>query len=76
MKVETDIIASISASLTGRAVIQAFDVTLTDHFQYRSQFLHMRVTNRPNIFVDQGQISDPDFISDTHQRKIVQYADN
>jgi hypothetical protein len=35
----------------------------------------MQVTNRPNIFVDQGQFSDPDFISGTHQRKNVKFAD-
>ena len=40
-----------------------------------SQFLHMQVTNRPNIFVDQGQFSDPDFISGTHQKKNVKFAD-
>ena len=45
---------------------------LTDNFQYQSQFLRMRVTNWPNIFVDQGQFSDPDFISGTHQRGNVQ----
>ena len=26
-------------------------------------------------FVDQGQFSDPDFISGTHQRENVQFAD-
>jgi len=26
--------------------------------------------------VDQGQFSDPDFISGTHQREHVQFADN
>ena len=46
-----------------------FDVTMTDKFQYQSQFLHMRARNWPNIFVDQGQFSDPDFISGTHQRE-------
>jgi hypothetical protein len=35
---------------------------------YQSQFLHMWVTNWPYIFVDQGQFSDADFISGTHQR--------
>ena len=35
----------------------------------------MRVTNCPNIFVDQGQFSDPDFISGTHQRENVQFVD-
>ena len=29
----------------------------------------------PNIFVDQGQFSDPDFIIGTHQRKKFQFAD-
>jgi hypothetical protein len=37
--------------------------------------LRMRVTNWPNIFVDQGQFSDLDFISGTHQRENVQFAD-
>ena len=35
----------------------------------------MRVTNCSNIFVDQGQLSDPDFISGTHQRENVQFVD-
>jgi hypothetical protein len=51
---------------------------LMSHWQiifYISQFLHMWVTNWPNIFVDQCQFSDPDFISGTHQRKNVQFAD-
>jgi hypothetical protein len=43
-----------------------FDFRLTD----------IRVMNWPNIFVDQGQFSDPDFISGTHQRENVQFADN
>ena len=30
-----------------------FDVSLTDNFQYQSQFLCIRVLNWPNIFVDQ-----------------------
>ena len=33
-----------------------------------------RVTNWLNIFVDQGQFSDPEFISGTHQREKVQFA--
>ena len=60
LKVETDIIASITGSLTGRtaklvimvveifktnAVVFICDVTLTNDFQYQSQFLYMRVTN-------------------------------
>jgi len=48
-----------------------FDVVLIDDFQYQSEFLHMRVMNCPNIFVDQGQLSDPVFISSTHQRENV-----
>jgi hypothetical protein len=36
-----------------------------------SQFMTMRVTNWPNIFVDQGQFSDSDSISSTHQREHV-----
>ena len=35
----------------------------------------MWVTNWPNIFVDQDQFRDPDFISGTHQRKNVQFVD-
>ena len=35
----------------------------------------MRVTNWPNIFVHQGQFSDPDLISCTHQRVNVPFAD-
>jgi hypothetical protein len=31
--------------------------------------------NWPNILVDQGQFSDPDFISGTYQRENVQFAD-
>ena len=37
-------------------------------------FFSMRVPNWPNIFVDQGQFSDPDLISGTHQRENVQFA--
>jgi len=37
--------------------------------------LRMRVTKWPNIFVEQGQFSDPDFISGTHHRENVQFAD-
>ena len=32
------------------------------------------VTKRPNIFVDQGQLSDLDFINDTHQWENTQFA--
>ena len=37
--------------------------------------LHMRIMNWPNIFVDQGEFNDPDFINGTHQRENVQFAD-
>jgi hypothetical protein len=47
--------------------IQNQPVTLTDIFQH--------VSYEPNIFVDQGHFSDPDFISRTHQRENVQFAD-
>ena len=91
LKISTYIITSIAASPTGRAMILVIkyveifktgvivfvgDITLTDNFQYQSQFLHMRVTNWPNIFVDQSQFSDPDFISGTQQRENVQFANN
>jgi len=33
------------------------------------------VTKRPNIFVDQGQLSDIDFINGTHQWENAQFAD-
>ena len=35
----------------------------------------MRVTNLPNIFVDQDQFSDPDFISGLNQRENVEFTD-
>jgi hypothetical protein len=80
LKVETDIIASITTSPTGLAgilvimYVEIFNIFF--NFQYQSQFLRMRVTNWPNIFVDQGHFSDSDFISGTHQRENVQFADN
>ena len=37
--------------------------------------LRMQVTKWPNIFMDQGQFSDPGFISGTHQKEDVQFAD-
>ena len=36
----------------------------------------MRVMERPNIFVDQGQFSDQNFIRATHRRENVKFADN
>ena len=38
-------------------------------------YIRLTNTNWPNIFVEQGQFSDPDFICDTHQRENVQFAD-
>jgi hypothetical protein len=35
----------------------------------------MRVTNLPNIFVDQDQLSYPDFISGLNQRENVEFTD-
>jgi hypothetical protein len=52
-----------------------FDVTLAYNFQYQSQILHMIVTTLPNNNADQGQFSEPDFISGTHQKENVQFAD-
>jgi len=70
LKVEIDIIASIGASPTERALILAIIYveifktgvvgTLIDNFQYHNQFLRMRVTNCPSIFVDQCQFNDPE----------------
>ena len=89
MKVETDIIANISTIPRGRAwifVIMCVTAFRTDLIVFICDVimcftsdwpisLCMRVTNWPNIFVDQGQFSDPDFISGTHQRENVQFAD-
>ena len=50
-------------------------LSVTDNFQYQSPFLCMRVTNWPNICVDQCQFSDQDFISATYQRENVQFVD-
>jgi hypothetical protein len=47
-----------------------FDVTLTDNLQYQSAFAHESF-----ISLDQGQFSHPDFISGTHQRENVLFAD-
>ena len=90
LKVETDIIANISASPIGRAgifVIMSVEVFRTDIIVFISDVIKyftsdwlinlcMWATNWPNIFVDQGQFSDPDFISSTYQGKNAQFADN
>ena len=86
----TDIITNISASPTGRTRIfvkmsvEAFrtevivfigDVIMCFTSDWPIN-LRMRVTNWLNIFVDYCQFSDPDFISDTHQRENVHFAEN
>ena len=79
LKVETDIIANISSSPMGRAVIFVImfvEARITDIIVFISDVMCMRVTNWPNIFVDQGQFRGSDFISDTHQRENVQFKDN
>jgi hypothetical protein len=89
LKVETDLSLVSQSSLKGRAVI--FVIMFVETFRadiivfigdiimcFTSDWqinLRMRVTNWPNIFVDQGQFSDSDFISGTHQRENVQIAD-
>ena len=87
MKVETDIIANISASPIRRAVIfvimsiKAFrtdvivficDITMCFTSDWPIN-LHMRVTNWPNIFVDQCLFSDPDYQQHTSTGN-VQFA--
>jgi hypothetical protein len=88
LKVETDIIANISASPIGRAgifVIMYVKAFKTDVIVFICDVimcftsdwpinLRMRVTKWPNIFVEQGQLHDPDFISGTHQKENLQFA--
>ena len=90
LKVETDIIANISVNRIGWAgifVIMSVEAFRTDVIVFIGDIimcftsdwlinLHMQVTNWHNIFVDQGQFSDPDFISGRHQRENVKFADN
>ena len=89
LKVETDIIANISASSIGQAgifVIMSDEAFWSDLIVFIRDIimcftsdwpinLRMRVMNWPNIFVDQCKFSDLDFISGTHQRENVQFAD-
>jgi hypothetical protein len=86
LKVETDIISYISASPWGQAgifVIMSVEAFRTDVvfigdviMCFTSDWpINLRVTIWPNIFVDQGQFSDQDLISGTHQRENVQFAD-
>jgi hypothetical protein len=58
LKVET-VIASITANLTGGAVILVI------------MYVEILI-----IFLDQGQFSDPDFISGTYQREISNLQNN
>ena len=85
LKVETDIKANISESLTGIFVIMSVDAFRIDVIVFIVDVimcftsdcainLCMRGTDWPNSFVDQGQFSDPDFTSGTHQRENVQVA--
>ena len=90
LKVETDIITSISANPIGWAgifVIMSVKSFRTDVFVFIGDItmwftsdwpinLHMWVANGPNIIVDQGQFNNPDFISRMHQRENVQFEDN
>jgi hypothetical protein len=89
LKVETDLLLVSQSSLKEWAVI--FVIMFVETFRadiivfigdiimcFTTDWqinLRMRVTNWPNIFVDQGQFSDSDFISGTHQRENVQIAD-
>ena len=86
LKVETDIISYISASPWGQAgifVIMSVEAFRTDFvficdviMCFTSDWpINLRVTIWPNIFVDQGQFSDPDLISGIHQRENIQFAD-
>ena len=82
MKVETDIITFISVSLIGMIwdicdnVCQGLQNWCYCFYPWRHNVFYIRLTNTnwPNIFVEQGQSSDPDFISGTHQRENVQIA--
>ena len=85
LKFETNVIANISVNPIWRAVI--FVIMSVDTFKtdvvvfigdvimcFRSDWLinlHLILMNWPNTFVDQGQFSDPNFISSTHQRENV-----
>jgi hypothetical protein len=87
--IETDIIANISVILIGQTgifvimLVKAFRIDIIVFIGdiimcFMSVWpinLHMWVMNWSNIFLDQGQFSDPDFISGTHQRENVKFAD-
>jgi hypothetical protein len=67
------LIMSVEAFRTDVIVfISDFIMCFTSHWPIN---LLIRVTNWPNIFVNQGQFSDPDFINVTHQRENAQFAD-
>ena len=87
--IETDIIANISAIPIGQTgifvimLVKAFRIDIIVFIGdiimcFISDWpinLRMWVMNWSNIFLDQGQFSDPDFISGTHQRENVKFAD-
>ena len=89
LTVETDIIISIAASQTGRDVIlvimyvKIFETGVIVFIgEVKCVFFKIRVSScacklRTHLifFVDQGQFSDPDFISSTHRRENVQFGD-
>ena len=51
-----------------------FDFTLTNNFQYQESVLAHASYQLTYIFVDQGQFSDPAFISGTHEREKDQFV--
>ena len=89
LKVETNFIANISASPIVRAriyVMMSVEAFRTDVIVFISDVimcftsdwpinLCTRVKNWPNIFVNQSQFSDSDFINGIHQRENVQFTD-
>ena len=89
LKVETNIIANISASPIVRAriyVMMSVEAFRTDVIVFISDVimcftsdwpinLCTRVKNWPNIFVNQSQFSDSDFVNGIHQRENVQFTD-
>ena len=79
LKVKTDIIANISASpIFVIMSVEVFTINVIVFIRdvikcFTSDWLInlcVQITNWPNIFVDQGQFSDLDFIRGTHQKKV------
>ena len=69
LKVETDITANISASDNVYRGLQNW------YYCFVGDIIMCFTSDWPNIFVDQGQFSDPDFISGTHKRENAKFAD-